>query len=102
MIENIIDGSYGIASIAIDSLNSICSELKEGMPRFFYHYTRLILLINENPKNVNFIIEIFQGQKDSSSAREVIEFMIDNGRSFEDDERRKWVEANRRLNKVGD
>ncbi len=102
LLENIIDGSAKIAAVAIDSLDSICNELKEGIPKFFYHYAKLILLISEEPKIVNSMIEILQGQKDSSSAKEVIEFMIDNGRFSEDNEKGKWTDTNRMLTRIGD
>lgn len=101
LMEKIIDGANRISERAISSIKSICDERKEGLPRFFYHYAELVLLIGENQKIVKSIIVILKSQK-NQYAEKLIEKTINRGRFSEYGEKSDWVETNEILTKTGD
>jgi hypothetical protein len=103
LLEYVIDcqNKGGLGERAISTINSICTEKKEGIPKFFYHYAELLLETGENQKIVNSIIVILKSQK-NQYAENLIEKTIDRGRFSEYGEKSCWVETKAILNKTGD
>lgn len=103
LLEYVIDcqNKGGLGERAISSINSICTERKEGIPKFFYHYAELVLETGENQKIVNSMIKNLQDQKNQYAVA-VITKIIDRGRFSEIGEKSDWVETKEILNKTGD